>query len=240
VIKIGLLGANGRMGQWVSKLLTSEFSDRSTLKAQVSQGDPVEPLLETDVIIDFSSPEGVLRLNTVALSKKMRLPAFVIGSTGRGLDAHAKLEELATLTPVLVSSNFSTGTLALAQILKTSAPLLKKLGYTPVIVETHHHHKKDAPSGTALALQRILTSADHSIVQTHSVRAGEIIGNHEITFYGTGDHITLGHFAQDRSIFARGAIEVALWLTEKQKHPSGAEKKLLSMDDFFRDRFLDV
>ena len=68
-------------------------------------------------------------------------------------------------------------------------------------------------------------------MQTHSIRAGEIIGDHEVTFYGPGDHITLGHFAQDRSIFARGAIEVALWIASRGKHPQG----IMSLEEYFKE-----
>jgi 4-hydroxy-tetrahydrodipicolinate reductase len=163
-------------------------------------------------VIDFSSPEAMTALASAAIAQPhgTRLPVFVVGSTGWTKESLALLDALAKRTPVLMASNFSTGVLALQEILKTAAPMLKRLGYTPVLVDTHHRHKKDAPSGTARTLQRII-SPDND-VQTHSVRAGEVIGDHEITFYGPGDHLTLGHFAQDRSIFARGAIDCALWM----------------------------
>jgi 4-hydroxy-tetrahydrodipicolinate reductase len=208
------------MGSWVTVLLKSEFSQQASLSVAAGRDDPLEPLLDSDVIIDFSSPQGTLALVRAALSRtkpstSSALPAFVIGSTGWTdvIDSDRKLiDELATRTPVLMASNFSTGVLALQHILRLASPLLGKLGYTPVIVETHHKHKKDAPSGTAISLQRAIDPEDPAGVQTHAIRGGEIIGDHEVTYFGTADHITLGHFAQDRSIFARGSINVALWL----------------------------
>jgi 4-hydroxy-tetrahydrodipicolinate reductase len=237
VIRLGLLGASGRMGQWVTRLVESEFASQATLGAKPGRGASPEALLEMDAVIDFSLPEAMLPLAQAAIGKKGgSLPAFVVGSTGWKTDGRDVLEKLAQRTPVILASNFSTGVLALQEILKSAAPLLEKLGYTPVILDTHHRHKKDAPSGTALSLQRAIAPSGPGNVQTHSIRAGEVIGDHEITFYGPGDHLTIGHFAQDRSIFARGAIDAALWLAAKRsdsKRPAG----LIGMDAFFRERY---
>ncbi len=212
MIRVGLLGASGRMGKWVADLLKTEFSNKAELVASPSRNEPLDSLLRTDVVIDFASPAGMLALTELALTTSQPLPAFVVGSTGWTTDENRRLNSLALRTPVLISSNFSTGVLAVIDTLKKAAPLFVKLGYTPVLVETHHRHKKDAPSGTAIMLQRAIAPENPAGVQTHAVRAGEIIGDHEVTFYGHSDHVTLGHFAQDRSIFARGSIDVALWL----------------------------
>jgi len=237
VIKIGLLGGAGRMGQWVSRLIQDEFAKQAQLTLSPKRGENLTGLLSVDVVIDFSLPEASLLLAQAALKHTGPLPAFVIGSTGWKLDERHDLEELAKKTPVLMASNFSTGVLALQEMLRACAPMLEKLGYTPVIVDTHHRHKKDAPSGTAVSLQRAIALAGPGNVQTHSIRAGEVIGDHEVTFYGSGDHLTIGHFAQDRSIFARGAVETALWLAAKR---SAAERPtgLIGIDAFFKERFL--
>jgi len=223
------------MGQWVAKLASQEFSDRAVLAAAPTRGGPREPRLDSDAVIDFSTPEAMLELTKIALARPAQatLPAFVVGSTGWKLEQKHVIEELAQRTPVLMASNFSTGVLALHEILKNATPLLEKLGYTPVIVDTHHRHKKDAPSGTALSIQRVISPAGPGNVQTQSIRAGEIIGDHEVTFYGPGDHLTIGHFAQDRSIFARGAIDAALWLAGKRG--SGSISGLIGMEAFFRE-----
>lgn len=232
MIRVGLLGANGRMGDWVQRLLESEFSKRATLTVSASRGEILSALLKCDAVIDFSAPSAMLALAQEALAHTDTLPVFVVGSTGWKLDEKRTLEALAERTPVLMSSNFSTGVLALQEILRNAAPLLEKLGYTPVIVETHHKHKKDAPSGTALSLQRAISPAGPGNVQTHSVRAGEIIGDHEVTFYGPGDTITIKHHAMDRSIFARGAIEAALWIADNREALSG-KKTLIGIETFF-------
>lgn len=234
MIRVGLLGAHGRMGQWVAKLLQSEYLKVAKIEAIIGRNDRPEALLNADVVIDFSSPGAMQSLAVLALKHEGPLPAFVIGSTGWKPEERKLLEELSKKTPVLISSNFSTGVLAICDILRYAAPLLEKLGYTPVIVETHHQHKKDAPSGTALSLQRAISAENPNNVQTLSVRGGEIIGDHEVTFYGPGDHITLGHFAQDRSIFARGAIDVALWLSQR-KTGVRALKGIVPIEKYFEE-----
>jgi 4-hydroxy-tetrahydrodipicolinate reductase len=235
MIQLGLLGAKGRMGQVVAQLAESEFRGQLSLNARADKGADLAPLLAADVVIDFSTPGAMAELGRLALARDPGpLPAFVVGSTGWKPEEQRVLETLAARTPVLMSSNFSTGVMALQELLKTATPLLAKLGYTPVIAETHHQHKKDAPSGTAISLQRLIAPAQPQSVQTVSVRGGEIVGDHEVTFYGPGDHLTLGHFAQDRSIFARGAIQAAIWLAGKRP---AAPKTLLGMEVFFREVF---
>lgn len=238
LISVGLLGATGRMGQWVERLIREEYSSVARLEVKSSLGDALERLLKTEVVIDFSSPKAMANLaqKAIAQAGNHSLPAFVVGSTGWSESEKEQLERLSAHTLVLVSSNFSTGVLALQQILKSAAPLLKKLGYEPVLSEVHHRHKKDAPSGTALTLQKIISPESPSEVQTLSVRAGEIIGDHEIIFYGPGDHISLGHFAQDRSIFARGAVDVALWLARRRKQ-ADQSKGLLKMEAYLQECF---
>jgi 4-hydroxy-tetrahydrodipicolinate reductase len=232
--KIGLLGATGRMGQWVSQLIETEYAAKAKLLPAPKREQPLEPLLASDVVIDFSSPAAMIEMTRAAVNHTGPLPAFVVGSTGWKLDERGVLEALAKKTPVLMASNFSTGVLALIDILRQASPLLEKLGYTPVIRETHHKHKKDSPSGTALSLQRAIAPAGPGNVQTFSVRAGEIVGDHEVTYYGPGDHITIGHFAQDRSVFARGAIDVALWLATRRGQP-GATGSLTGIEKYFEE-----
>lgn len=234
-LRIGVLGASGRMGQRVCHLVSSEFvPDKKTGGSSAvlgpcgSKGDGLLPLiLESDVIIDFSSPEGVLDLQKQALDalrsgRIKKLPALVTGTTGwANRDPRVALAPYAAKARILTASNFSTGVLALLQVLRTSAPLFKRLGYTPVLVETHHCHKKDAPSGTAISMRRALapsfgddegTGSSDKGIQTLSIRAGEVIGEHELRYYSASDEIWIGHRAQDRDLFARGAIQVAIWL----------------------------
>jgi 4-hydroxy-tetrahydrodipicolinate reductase len=131
-----------------------------------------------------------------------------------------------------LAPNTSLGVFALTTALRALDRLLPP-SMEAAIFEVHHAAKKDAPSGTALSIQRVISPAGPGNVQTQSIRAGEIIGDHEITFYGPGDHLTIGHFAQDRSIFARGAIDAALWLAGKRG--SGSISGLIGMEAFFRE-----
>jgi 4-hydroxy-tetrahydrodipicolinate reductase len=237
--KIALLGSSGRMGTRVSHLLQKEYTSAATLVAQGNResftGATVKAMLSADAIVDFSSPSAMAALAREALGADQPLPAFVVGSTGWKPEEYAEVEKLARKTAVLVSSNFSTGVLLLAEILKNAAPLFKKLGYSPVITETHHRHKKDAPSGTALLLHRAITSGGGpDQIQTHSIRAGEIIGDHAVTYYGPADTLTLSHHAMDRDIFARGALDVALWLAAKKKQDP-ALCGLIGIDLFLAD-----
>ena len=233
MIKTGLLGAHGRMGNWVERLIASEFSARTSLVSQVSRNDRLEGLLDADVVIDFSTPSAMEALCHLCLKSTETLPCIVVGSTGWTSEGLKILENLSRKTLVLMASNFSIGVFTLSEILKEFSPTLEKLGYQPVLVESHHRHKKDAPSGTALSLERSMTSPDSkNPVQIHSIRAGETIGDHEVTFYGPGDQIVLGHFAQDRSIFARGAIDAALWLAQQRK--TGIDPKhILGIEQYF-------
>jgi 4-hydroxy-tetrahydrodipicolinate reductase len=234
-VRIGILGSQGRMGKIVADLVRTEFSAQASLHDEADRGSKLEDLLTADVVIDFSLPEAMselVKIARAAAAKGQSLPAFVIASTGWKIDDRRELEELAKLTPCLMSSNFSTGVMVLLEVLRNASPFLEKLGYTPVITEAHHKHKKDSPSGTAISLQRAIAPAGPGNVQTLSVRAGEVIGDHEATFYGVADKLVFGHFAQDRSIFARGAIQVALWLAKK---PRGQQKGLLGIDTYFQE-----
>ncbi len=234
MIQLGLLGGSGRMGQWVQKLIETEFSQKITLLAAPGRSHALDSLLRCDVVIDFSLPQALTPFieTVLAQPKNQALPAFAIGSTGWTLDGRTQLERLAARTPVLLASNFSTGAAALVHALKQASPWLQQHGYVPVITERHHVHKKDAPSGTAISLQRAVSPAGPGNVQTLSVRAGEIVGDHEVNFIGANDELVFAHYAQNRSIFARGALEAALWLVAKKSNPNRT-KKLYGTENLF-------
>jgi 4-hydroxy-tetrahydrodipicolinate reductase len=239
LIRVGILGAKGRMGQWVSNLIKSEFNNVSQLRAEIDQGDPLLRLLDTDVIIDFSLPQAAEALINLALEQSNLLPVFVLGSTGWNQKGLMLVEQLAKKTLVLQSSNFSVGINVMLEFLRKTAPLLKKLGYTPVIKEEHHIQKRDAPSGTAISLQRAINPEHPESVQTHSVRAGQVIGDHSVRFYSNADVFELAHYAQDRSLFARGAIESALWLV-RQRQAKQRSVGLVKLEDYFQSLVAEV
>mgnify|MGYP000122519773 CR=1 FL=1 len=232
VIRIGLLGSTGRMGQWVSKLLCTEFTEKAALVVQVDQAKSIDSLFSSDVVIDFSSAEGTQTLIQSALKHRGRLPCLVIGTTGWNSTKNEELDQLVKKTPILVAPNFSIAVFAFKKILEQFSPLLESLHYTPVMTDIHHIHKKDAPSGTALSLQLSMDALNPSRIPIHSVRAGEVIGEHSVTFYGKGDRISIEHQAQDRSIFARGAIEVAIWIARNHAEVQRLQR-VIGIDFYF-------
>lgn len=230
--KIGVLGASGRMGQKILHLLKTEFSQKVEVVAAVDQSASFANLSAADVIIDFSSP-GALALLEKEMKSWKRLPDLVVGTTGWTPATEKPLKRLSARTRVVYASNFSIGVFLLGKILKDYSPILYRLGYSASISETHHIHKKDAPSGTAKTLQLILGPKNPSSIQTESIREGEVIGDHTVTFQGKEEKISVGHSAQDRSIFARGSIESALYLAKTQK---GRRRGLLSLEDTLKER----
>lgn len=235
-LRLGLMGSTGRMGREVRSLLDAEYASQIQLVGAPGRLDPTASLFHCDVVLDFALPDACVEVvrALIAHPKGDPIPALVVGSTGWTKEGERLLQELSARTPVLKATNFSIGVLALGRMLREFGPLLKDLGYTPVLVETHHRHKKDAPSGTALTLQSCIDPVHPGSVQTHAIRAGEVIGDHEVTFHGPSDKIVVGHFAQNRTLFARGALEAVLWLADLRK--SGASGRVLSMEDWFTAR----
>jgi 4-hydroxy-tetrahydrodipicolinate reductase len=158
-----------------------------------------------DVVLEFahaSATEATARAATAARV------ALLVGTTGHGPETLAALDRASTKIPVLAAPNTSVGVTALLEHL---TPLARSLaGFDVRISETHHRAKKDAPSGTALALGRALSET--SAVEYSSVRAGTIAGIHTILFAGAGEHIELTHVAESRECFAAGALRAAAWL----------------------------
>ncbi len=236
LIQIGILGGTGRMGQSLQKLIETDYSKKSKVICAPKEGESFDGLLACDVVIDFSLPDATRAFaQFVAESKQEKLPAIVIGTTGLKTEEHQILKTAGEKTSVLSAPNFSAGIYALHQIIKAAQPLLGELGYQPVMLETHHKHKKDRPSGTAISLQSAVSPYGPGNVPVHSIHAGEVIGDHEVRYYGKADQITLSHRAQDRSLFARGAIDVALWLSNKRRENPGLTGKL-SIDSYYQER----
>jgi 4-hydroxy-tetrahydrodipicolinate reductase len=187
---------------------------------------------KADLFIDFTIPQATLANLRIAASLGK---SAVIGTTGF---SPSEMEEVRSLTkkiPCVLSPNFSIGVNVVFQLIAHAA---KKLGedYDVEIIETHHRHKKDAPSGTALRMAQVLADAlgrdldkvgkyarhgiigerDTKEIGIQSVRAGDIVGDHTVLFGGLGETIQITHHAQSRDNFARGAIKAALWLAGKK------------------------
>lgn len=237
-IKVGILGSNGRMGKQVSQLLKEVHTEDFELTQQVDSGDDLKALLTCDVVIDFSLPEGTVALANAGMEKGGDLPAIVTGTTGWNLDLRRVLEDYTQQAPVLLAANFSIGIMALQHILRQHSQMLEDLKFNATIIEAHHKEKRDTPSGTAKSLQRIVAPAGPGNIPTHSIRGGSIIGSHEVQFLQDGERIGFSHIADDRSIFAKGAIATAKWLVEKRRNGEKFEG-LISTDQFF-DSFINA
>ena len=189
--------------------------------------DPLPLMLDAEGIVDFSTPASTVAL--AALAAQARI-AHVIGTTGLSEADGAKLEAAARHAPLVRSGNMSLGVNLLAGLVAKAAAALGE-DYDIEIVEMHHRMKVDAPSGTALMLGeaaakgRGVDLAGHSergrdgitgprqpgAIGFASLRGGGVIGDHSVLFAGDGERITLSHQAEDRTLFARGALKAALW-----------------------------
>jgi 4-hydroxy-tetrahydrodipicolinate reductase len=213
-------GASGRMGQALLRLCADQ-PEACTVVGAVSRGAPAQRVVDGvahfaaselagvpdfDVAIDFSLPQGfgpVLRLCVE------RGAAVVSGTTGLEPAQREALEQAAGRIPVLWASNFSLGVAVLADLVERAARILG--AWDCDIVESHHVHKQDAPSGTALTLgQAAERGGAHP--RYASLRAGDIVGEHLVQFTGLGERVELIHRATSREIFARGALHAALRL----------------------------
>ncbi|MBN20459.1 MAG: 4-hydroxy-tetrahydrodipicolinate reductase [Bdellovibrionaceae bacterium] len=231
-MKIGLLGGHGRMGLEIQKLI-SEQSNINLVSAP-KRGEDFNSLFKSDVIIDFSLPQAGLEWIKLAKEKKHFVP-YIVASTGWTAEQLQKLTEYSEYTPVIQSTNFSLGINALHQILSEAAPLLKNLGYEVKVTETHHVHKKDAPSGTALSIESTLEKSGYSNIEIEALREGEVFGDHEIKFFSPSDEIILSHSAKNRDLFAKGALEAAYWLYQK-KQVSPVLFGIIPLETFFYER----
>lgn len=156
-----------------------------------------------DVAIDFSLPEGFDPVLALCVERRV---ALVSGTTGISQAQQAALSAAAAGIPLIWATNFSLGVAVLAELVERAAAALP--AWDVDVVESHHVHKKDAPSGTALTLGHAAGSAGAE-VHYASLRAGDIVGEHTVQFTGLGERVELVHRATHRDVFARGALHVA-------------------------------
>ncbi len=159
-----------------------------------------------DVAVDFSLPEGFDRILAACVFRGVGL---VSGTTGLSETQREALSEASAKIPVLWASNFSLGVAVLADLVERAAQALPR--WNCDVLEAHHIHKKDAPSGTALTLGDA-ASTDGREVNYSSIRAGDIVGEHTVQFSGIGERLELVHRATSRDVFAHGALTAAAWL----------------------------
>ncbi|MDE2040449.1 MAG: 4-hydroxy-tetrahydrodipicolinate reductase [Elusimicrobia bacterium] len=213
--RLVLCGARGRMGSCVAKL--SRGDSRFELVAGIERGSSARTLAsalaKADVAVDFSTPQASLRLLEAAAA--IGRPV-VIGTTGFSREQSRRLRRAAAGTAVFLAPNFSRGVALLRRLAEQAARLLPD--FEAGIFELHHCAKRDAPSGTALALRRAvaLGRSDGAQVPIVSQRLGGAVGEHTLTLAGAFERLELTHRAQSRAAFARGALEAALWIRERK------------------------
>lgn len=243
MIKVGVFGANGRVGKLIiddlkeseGVSLSSVFV-RNTLNYSVDSyvivSTDIELFLNScDIVIDFSLPEACETLLEASLKTPKPL---VIGTTGLSAHQLNLLKQASENMPILYATNMSLGVALLNKLVYQAAAALEDFDIE--IVEMHHKHKKDAPSGTALTLGESaalgrgvdldkvrVSGRDGNIgerskdeIAVMALRGGDIVGRHTVGFYNDGEFIELNHTATSRNTFSKGAIRAASWLVDKE------------------------
>ena len=213
-IKLAVIG-DGQMGTAVSELARAKGWDVVAMIGmkgnENGKGITAESLRGARVAIEFTEPGAAVA--NVSACLEAGCPV-VVGTTGW----HAALPEMQELarargTALLWSSNFSTGVNIFLEIARRAGELLKDSpAFSARIKETHHTRKKDAPSGTAIAIEKAAEETLGRAIPIESVREGAVVGTHELTFDGEFEQIALTHTARDRRVFAEGALRAAEWL----------------------------
>lgn len=254
MIKVAVAGCCGRMGQSIMRLVTEardlqlsavfekkEFvTFAQHLPETISKQKNIlvatsaeEAICASDVLIDFTTPEATLE--HLALVKKHK-KKIVIGTTGM-TDAHiARIKRVTQTVPVVFSPNMSVGVNLLFKLSAMVATVLDD-EYDVEIVEAHHRHKKDAPSGTAAKIAEVIAATrkvslakmgvygrkgmtgarEKGTIGVHAIRGGDVVGDHLVSFMADGERFELGHKASSRDAFAKGSVVAARFLQKKRK-----------------------
>ena len=245
-----VVGAGGRMGQTLMRTVSSvpgarivgaieragspllgkdagEMAGLGAIGVRITD-DPLPVFAKADGVLDFSIPAASVEFAGYAAQARI---VHVIGTTGCTPDDDAKIAAAARHAIIVKSGNMSLGVNLLAVLVEQAAKALGPEDFDIEVLEMHHRHKVDAPSGTALllgeaaAFGRGVGLAGHNVrardghtgarpegmIGFASLRGGSVVGDHSVILAGTGERITLSHHAEDRSLFARGAIKAALW-----------------------------
>lgn len=231
MLKIGIYGSNGRMGKMIQECL-KEYKNAKVAALFDKNSSNLEDFFKSsDVVIDFSMPEGTKAL--LEFAKKNPKP-LCIGTTGLSKDELNLMKEISKNMPILYATNMSLGVAVLNKLAFLASKALSE--FDAEILEMHHRYKKDAPSGTALTLAKnvaiarnldldkvrisgrngIIGQRSKDEIAVMSLRGGDIVGRHTAGFYGNGEFIELNHTATSRATFANGAIKAAIWLSSQK------------------------
>lgn len=248
-MKVSVLGATGTMGGLIIKAALQEGFEISN---KVSSKDEISELfVDTDVIIDFSCPVATKAMLEYAIQYNKK-PSIIIGTTGLSDECIELMKICSRQTPVFFSPNMSF-LISLANMIVYATGRLLDETFDVEIVETHHRLKKDAPSGTALMLGQSVAKSrnkelrDVAVFERHGVipqrqlgdigfsvkRCGKIVGEHEVSFVGDYEEISISHKAFSKEIFAKGAIKTVKWVTAQAPG-------FYTMNDFTRDMIIPI
>jgi 4-hydroxy-tetrahydrodipicolinate reductase len=226
-----LIGSKGRMGRALAGC-AAHYPDLQ-VAGQVDQGDDLRAVIgRGDVVIDFSSHTATPGIAALCAEHGK---AIVIGTTGHSNEDRTQITRFSSQIPMVLSSNFSTGVNALFWLTRKATEILGP-DFDLEIVEMHHRLKKDAPSGTARTLAEILANVREQQLERvirhgregivgertsaeigmHSVRGGDVVGDHTVIFATPGERVELTHKASSRDTFAKGALRAARWVVQQK------------------------
>ncbi len=226
-MNIAIIGT-GTMGRLVRDMALQNPGIERVCNIEPALGESLYDVQQPDILIDFSHPDALESICSYTAEKAGRV-GVVFATTGFSAEDRKKIRMLAEKAPVIESSNFSYGIHTMKKIISYAVPMLKDCSDIEII-EKHHNQKVDSPSGTALALAaccdperqrewkygRSGEEKRRDEIGIHSVRAGTIFGEHTVLFALKDEVIEIRHTAFSKNIFAKGAIEAALWLKGKQ------------------------
>ena len=230
-MRIGIIGSEGAMGRALKDVIAASPAGEAVFAGGIDHDGDLQMLaIDSDVLIDFSAPSALAA--TLEAAVFANTPA-VIGTTGLSDEDHAAIDKAAERVAILQTGNTSLGVTLLAHLVRQAAARLDE-DWDIEIVEMHHRRKVDAPSGTARLLGQAaaagrgidLSSQSESgrdgnakrapgAIGFAALRGGTVAGDHSVLFAGEEELLTLSHRAENRSIFARGALRAALWLADK-------------------------
>ena len=226
-MKVAILGAAGRMGQMLVKLAGADPALSVVAQIDVADGYDTTWPEETEAVVDFSFHAAVAPNVEKAAAQGL---AYVIGTTGLTPDEQARVDACSAKIPVVQAANYSLGVNLLLALVRQAAAVLAPQ-YDVEVVEMHHRHKKDAPSGTALMLAHaaaegrgvqlddvacygrkgLVGERPAGEIALHALRGGSVVGDHTVMFAGDVERVEITHRAQSREAFAAGALRAALW-----------------------------
>ena len=239
MIRIAVVGASGRMGQTIIEAISQ--NDKVSLGATLDKGDDLIAALDQfDVLIDFTRPEATLEYLAICQNSGK---AMVIGTTGFSDDQLQEINNAAKNMAIVFAPNMSVGVNLSLKLLDMAARVIGEDADIE-IVEAHHRHKVDAPSGTALKMGEVVANAlgrdlaacavygregieeprDRNTIGFSTIRGGDVVGEHTVSFFMEGERVEITHKASSRLTFANGAVRAAGWL-------EGQSAGLYSMQD---------